>query len=438
MKIYGVMGKPIINSLSPDMHNAAFMHLGIDAAYVRLASKNAQEGISSSYEIEIEGINVTSPYKEDILDVIDKCSRESYEIGAVNTILLKSGSDMLGYNTDIYGVHQALVQNASDPKDKTVLIIGAGGAAKAAAYSMIKNGAKVIVANRTLQKAEKISKDLGCESVDLSSTDLKEKAKKSDIIISCINSVEQVLPSEVITNEKVILDAYYANESRLVSDAKQNGAKIIDGREWLLYQGAKAFEIFTGKIAPVEVMRKALMERLPKAKKSAVALLGPMGSGKTTIGKILSEKRHVKTLSLDQMIENENNISIAQIFEKYGEEKFRDLESEMLKKALQNEGTVLDCGGGIVLRENNKQLLEQKTLRVLLLLSRREIRKRLKDDTTRPLLNSKTEESEDKVEKMIKDRIRKYVESSDIVVCSGNKKPQTIADVISNEIDNAR
>jgi shikimate dehydrogenase len=88
MKIYGVMGKPIINSLSPDMHNAAFMHLGIDAAYVRLASKNAQEGISSSYEIEIEGINVTSPYKEDILDVIDKCSRESYEIGAVNTILL--------------------------------------------------------------------------------------------------------------------------------------------------------------------------------------------------------------------------------------------------------------------------------------------------------------------------------------------------------------
>jgi shikimate dehydrogenase len=120
MKIYGVMGKPIINSLSPDMHNAAFMHLGINAAYVRLASKNAQEGISSSYEIEIEGINVTSPYKEDILDVIDKCSRESYEIGAVNTILLKSGSDMLGYNTDIYGVHQALVQNASDPKDKTV------------------------------------------------------------------------------------------------------------------------------------------------------------------------------------------------------------------------------------------------------------------------------------------------------------------------------
>jgi shikimate dehydrogenase len=202
-------------------------------------------------------MNVTAPFKEDFFRLCDTVSGTAKKAGAVNTVVIRNGR-LIGHNTDVFGVAQALRAKGVDLKGKKAVVLGAGGAAKAAVHALISGGAKVTVANRTAQKARVIAESMGCGHSSLRSAELRNVFRNAEIVVSAMNTTERIIPRNVLKGTMTILDAYYTAETALMSMARQRGCKVIDGREWLLFQGAKAFEIFTRRQAPLQVMRQGV------------------------------------------------------------------------------------------------------------------------------------------------------------------------------------
>ena len=255
--LYAVVGRSVTRSRSPALHQEAFKALGIPARYVRLAVRSAEEGLRKAQELGVRGMNITSPFKEDFARLCDLLDVTAETVGAVNTVVIRNGR-LIGHNTDVYGVAQALWSKRVSLKGKKAVVLGAGGAAKAAVHALLSGGAKVTVANRTVHKAQGIGASMGCGHSSLRPPELRAAFRNADIVVSAVSTPERIVPGDVLKGTMTILDAYYAAETALMSLARQRGCKVIDGREWLLFQGAKAFEIFTRRQAPLEVMRKAV------------------------------------------------------------------------------------------------------------------------------------------------------------------------------------
>jgi len=255
--LYAVVGQSVTRSRSPALHQEAFKALGIPARYVRLAVRSVEEGLRRARALGVRGMNITAPFKEDFFQLCDTVSTTAKTVGAVNTVVIRNGR-LMGHNTDVYGVAQALRSNGVTLKGEKAVVLGAGGAAKAAVHALLSGGAKVTVANRTAQKAQGIADSMGCGHSSLRSAELREVFRNADIVVSAVSTPERIVPGNVLKGTMIILDAYYTAETALMRMARQKGCKLIDGREWLLFQGAKAFEIFTRRKAPLEVMRKAV------------------------------------------------------------------------------------------------------------------------------------------------------------------------------------
>ena len=255
--LYAVVGKPIVHSRSPAMFNAAFKALGMPARHVRLAAGDAREALQKARARGVWGLNITAPFKEDFARLCDLLDVTAETVGAVNTVVIRKGR-LMGHNTDVYGVAQALRSNGVTLKGKKAVVLGAGGAAKAAVHALLSGGAKVAVANRTAQKAQGIAESMGCGHSSLRPAELREAFRNADIVVSAVSTPERIVPGNVLKGTMTILEAYYTSETALMRIARRKGCKVIDGREWLLFQGAKAFEIFTRRKAPLEVMRKAV------------------------------------------------------------------------------------------------------------------------------------------------------------------------------------
>ncbi len=264
-KINLIIGEPVEQSLSPQMHNAGYEVLGIDSEFVFIAAQvtaeKLEDAISGLRAMHINGITVTHPHKITVMKNVDKIDETAKKIGAINTIVNNNGK-LIGKNTDWIGVVDAL-EKVTSLNNKSVALIGAGGAARAALYGVISKGAKVIIFNRTVEKATELAKEFSC---DFASLEHLEKIKDMDIIINLtpasMNNASLVDKS-FLTNRHVVLDAVYSPfETKLLKDAKEKGATIIHGTEWLLYQGLAQFEMFTGHKAPEDVMRKVIMEHI--------------------------------------------------------------------------------------------------------------------------------------------------------------------------------
>jgi len=430
-EIYAVVGKPIAHSKSPEMHNAAFRELGLDAVYVRLASESADDAIETAKQMGIKGFNITAPFKEDFLGLVDEMDEDAKAIGAINTVII--GEKAKGYNVDTYGVKDSLLSNGVELKGRKACVLGAGGAAKAAAYALISEGAEVLIANRTVEKAKALADELRCACCSLD--ELGEHMADCGIIVSCISAPVQVVPKELLRKEMAVFDANYAAKSPLVKDAEGKGCRIIDGREWLLYQGVKAFELFTGRDAPVEAMRKAVYENPGKATKRNIALVGMMGSGKSAAAGKMAEKSGMKVLDMDAEIERKAGMAITQIFEQKGEEEFRRRESEEVA-ALENEDhRVVNCGGGVVISPENRKILKRNALVVLLWAKPQTLLERIPKDNRRPLLN--VDDPQKKLETLLKERLGHYAEASDIVINTEEKTVEQVAERILYEADKA-
>ncbi len=267
-KLFGIIGNPVEHSLSPAMHNAAFETLGINGVYIPMRPTDLEDGYRGLRALGFVGVSVTVPYKVAVMDLIDEIDPVASKIGAVNTLMLKHSGDCVvrvkGYNTDWLGSNQALAE-ALDVTSSTVLIIGAGGAARAVGFGLLEAGAKVMLTNRTEDKGRLLASQLNCPFV------LAEDIQKvhADALINAtsvgMSPRDNALPirPELLGNFSVVMDIVYAPlETRLLREAAARGCRTVDGLKMLQYQGAAQFALWTGREAPVSVMRKALLTAL--------------------------------------------------------------------------------------------------------------------------------------------------------------------------------
>src|SRR5919199_1444148 len=269
-KTYCIIGDPINHSLSPAMQNAAFNALGLNCAFIafRVRATELKESIESLRSINISGFNVTVPHKVDVMKYLDELDSTAKKAAAVNTVNNIEGI-FKGYNTDIYGFIEPLHRRHVDFGGMQVLLIGAGGAARAilVALSQEEGIAKVVIANRKDERAiwlANMGLNLGlkCETIQLDN--IQEVSANSDLIVNStmlgMNNEPSIIDSDHIKKGSIVYDIVYRPVvTDLIENAKYAQATVVYGYEMLVEQGAKAFEIWTGIPAPREAMKKSLL-----------------------------------------------------------------------------------------------------------------------------------------------------------------------------------
>jgi shikimate dehydrogenase len=279
-KICGLIGDPVAHSMSPAMHNAAFRELGLDYIYVpfRVKSKDLGKAIAGMRALNIRGLNVTVPHKVTVVQFLDKLDQLSEKIGAVNTIVNDDGV-LTGYNTDATGFLEALLAREIQPKGKRAVILGAGGAAKAISFILADKGARLTILNRQLELdwakelARRISQAFPQEvkALELSRENLSVVLKKADILVNATSVGmtplvnETPVPASLLHPGLIVYDIVYnPKKTRLLKEAEAVGATTIGGVDMLVWQGTLAFEKWTGRKAPVELMKREVVKLLRK------------------------------------------------------------------------------------------------------------------------------------------------------------------------------
>lgn len=277
----GVIGWPVRHSLSPPMHNAAFAVLGLNWVYVPFAVAPEQVGatVQAVRALDLVGLNVTIPHKLAVLPLLDEVSPEARALGAVNTISNEEGT-LRGRNTDGEGFLRSLREIGGEVTGKRVALIGAGGSARAVALATAQAGvAQLTIINRTVEKAEAVAKMVRgaqpgapVEVVGLESSGAEAAVREAQVVIDSTavgmyphHETAPVIPVEWLQREQMVCDlTYNPRETMLLKAAGAVGAKTLDGTGMLVHQGALALEYWTGRPAPVEVMREALLAGLAK------------------------------------------------------------------------------------------------------------------------------------------------------------------------------
>jgi len=265
MDVYGLLGHPVEHSLSPPMHEAAYEHLDMDARYVTFdpGAGAGAAAVEAAETLGVEGLNVTIPFKQDVLDVVETDDLAE-RIGAVNTIDF-TDSGPVGYNTDAVGAVRAL-RNHDVTLDGTAVVVGAGGAGRAIAFGLADEGMTVEIANRTVETAHDLAADVpGASGHGLD--DLESLLGDADVVVNAtsvgMDEDRSPVPADALHEDLAVLDAVYSPiETRLLREAAGVGAKTVDGAWMLLFQGVEAFEIWTGQEAPIREMNDSLRARL--------------------------------------------------------------------------------------------------------------------------------------------------------------------------------
>lgn len=433
MDYYAVIGKPIMHSKSPRMQNAAFSKSGIDALYVRICAANLEHALEAAGEIGVRAANVTSPFKEKAAAICDSLDRNAELLGAANCLVFSNGK-IKGHNTDVAGVSKALSENNIAVKGKNVLVIGSGGAAKAAVLALKNGGAQITVANRTVQKAREIAEKFNCGFRSLEKSEIAKCIAKADMIISAVPDFPQI-PVDMLSAGCIVMDANYSKKSPLVAAAEKKGCKIISGKEWLLYQGAESFEIFTNEKAPVKVMKSALEnDSSDKSKAGSIALIGFMASGKSSVAAQIAKRSKFRLIDLDEAIEESQKMPVQDIFSKQGEPFFREFESRKLHEVISglNYDSVISCGGGTTLDPKNVDALRSVAKIFCLWTDLGTILSRVGGKNKRPLLAGNDRQST--AEKILAERKFAYLSSADCIISTTSRAPDEIAEVILGEI----
>ncbi|MDO5825116.1 MAG: shikimate dehydrogenase [Methanosphaera sp.] len=275
-KVVAVIGNPIEHSLSPPMHNAAYKQMGMDYVYVafKIEKDNLSHLIESAKTMGLVGLNVTIPYKTDIIEYLDEVDDTARRINAVNTIRFKDGIAK-GYNTDGTGAVKS-IEKYTELKNKKVLVLGAGGASKAITFTLLNHGINSLtIANRSrdnaIQLIDNLKKQTGFDKINY--VDIEQADTILDSVDIIINTTpigmypnvdaDTPIKTEKINENHVVMDIIYNPlETKLLKNAKDNGATTISGTNMLINQGITAFEIFTGKTPSYESFEKALLEQL--------------------------------------------------------------------------------------------------------------------------------------------------------------------------------
>jgi len=278
-RVCGVIGDPIEHSLSPTIHYAAFDHLKLDFVFLAFRVKTAdlENAIRGMRGLGIHGLNVTMPHKSTVIGYLDEVDSTVQFLGSANTVLNKEGV-LSGSNTDGVGALKALRENGVALSEKKVLLLGAGGAAKAIAFSLAEEVGELVILNRAPEKAKELAEALGrifknkIVGDSLSANAITKNLQDSDVLINATSVGmypdfnQSIVAPQWLKSDLSVMDIVYNPvETKLARDAKAAGAKVISGVEMLIYQGAASFKIWTGRSAPVEVMRRVALNKLSSA-----------------------------------------------------------------------------------------------------------------------------------------------------------------------------
>jgi shikimate dehydrogenase len=451
--VCGIIGNPVRHTMSPLIHNSFSEMLGINLVYVpfEVPADGLKAAVRGAYELGIKGMNVTVPYKSDVLEYLKYTDPLAESIGAVNTLVRDEAlKGYRGYNTDMTGLYRAMQEEGIELENETVVILGAGGVARPTAHLCINKGArKVYILNRTLEKAEAICAELEDDRVvamDITNYHEILLREKSFFAIQCTSvGLFPDVNSAVIEDEEfyshvhAALDVVYKPlDTKFLRLAKAAGAKTFSGLKMLLYQGIDAYELWNAdrdvkitKEQADEVYRSLSLE---VAGARNIILEGFMGSGKTTVSEALADRLDLELMDTDAAIEESEKRSISSIFENEGEETFRDMETELLKMIVNDHlrNMVISLGGGLPLREENRRLLKEAGKVVYLKASPETVYERVKGDTTRPLL--KSDDPMARIKELQAARSELYEAASDITIDTDDKTPAEIVQEIIREL----
>lgn len=452
--VIGLIGNPVEHTLSPVIHNGIGARMGISSVYVpfRVEEDGLTAAVSGAYELNIKGLNVTVPHKNDVMESLVELDEAARQIGAVNTLVrVDEKHGYKGYNTDMLGLRRQIQEDGISLKGETVVILGAGGAAKAVVYMCLQEGAKKIyLLNRTVEKAEQIADSMNqayaegkiVESGTIESSNNVQKEQAMVIPLELL-AYKQVLEAEdnfVVFQatsiglspnvEQVVLEdaAFYKKVkvgvdliynpavTKFMQLVTEHGGKAYNALKMLLYQGVIAYELWHDIMVPDEVIEDIYTDLKRQVyPKDNIVLIGFMGSGKTTFGKALAKQLNMDFLDTDVYIEEQAGKSIPRIFAEDGEEAFRKLETEVLQYLRDSvKRTVFATGGGMPLRKENARLLKEIGKVCYLTAAPQVIYDRVKNDTNRPLLQG--EDPYGKICHLMKERRPLYEQAADVVV----------------------
>jgi 3-dehydroquinate dehydratase/shikimate dehydrogenase len=267
-RVYGVIGNPIGHSLSPLLHNTAYGALKLDAVFVPFLVRDLRDFLRCIEPFGVVGFAVTIPHKEQILRYLDDCDALAARIGAVNTVVIRGPGRLHGYNTDYVGVLRSL-ESRMQLAGSRVLLIGAGGAARAAAFALVQAGSIVCLSSRRPARARSLARAAGVQVVERA--DLRREY--FDAIVNCTpvgmypHGGAPLTSAEL--NCRIVMDMVYRpRETELLRNARSKGIETISGVEMFLAQGYAQHEIWTGGRAPEATMRRAIVAVLSREEKS--------------------------------------------------------------------------------------------------------------------------------------------------------------------------
>jgi len=261
--LYAVFGNPVSHSLSPVMHNTAFAETGFNAVYLAFRVVDIEAAMAAVRAVGIRGVSVTIPHKVAAMNLLDEIDDQARRIGAVNTVVNREGR-LWGYNSDGQGAVRALLaKTAIEGAD--IVIIGAGGAARAIGSSLVDNGGRITIINRSIQAGKRLADNLNADFKPLAGL----KQIRADILINTTpvgmhpQTKQLPLSPELIRREMLVMDIVYNPlQTALLKHARSRGCRTVDGIDMFVYQGACQFRLWTGKEAPLECMRKAVLAAL--------------------------------------------------------------------------------------------------------------------------------------------------------------------------------
>jgi len=269
-RVYGVIGNPVAHSMSPAIHNTAFAALGLNCVYLLCPIDRALEPFVRAFpELQFHGASVTIPHKERIVPLLDEIDPVARKIGAVNTIVRRDGR-LYGTNTDwlaaIRGLENAMRDEGEHPlREKRVVVLGAGGSARAIVFGLMERSARVTIVNRTAERAERLAHEARCAWHPRD----RMGELRCDVLVNCTSigmhpHVDQTpFPKEFLREDMAVFDAVYNPlQTRLLKEAAETGCRVVSGLDMFIGQAAEQFRLWTGHPAPIKKMRETVLRRL--------------------------------------------------------------------------------------------------------------------------------------------------------------------------------
>lgn len=407
---YGLIGEKLGHSFSREIHNLL-------ASYtydLKELPKNELDTFMKSRNFK--GVNVTIPYKESVIPYLDEIDEAAKAIGAVNTIVNREGR-LIGYNTDFYGMRELLLSRSIRIEKRFVAVLGTGGTSKTACAVAKSLGASRIV---------RVSRNPHSDG-DISYDELE--AIKTDIQIIINTTPVGMYPNENCAPLDIdgfsalegVVDAIYNPlRTKLISDARARQIRAAGGLYMLVAQAARAAELFTGDCNMMQKTEKAYCSILKN--KQNIVLVGMPGSGKSTLGRMLAKKTGKAFYDSDSEIEKQTGMCIPDYFSKYGEDGFRAIETDVIKRLSLLGGIVIATGGGTVIRSENIDSLAKNGIIVYLDRPISDI----KITSNRPLTRSV-----DDLKKKYYERHEMYEKSADITVMVKGSEKSTLSTLIN-------